>query len=224
MGYVRFTHILIPLPLPSLQDHIDQEHELSTTCQQRLTHIDGLWQHRLSHDRTQRFWHLFQGPISSDTTMPAEILHFWSEWERQHLFESIFCATHPLLPNHYVLLAQAGSERWVLAYWGPTSLDTLTRSRLLQWLSDPLPGILLTVGWGMAGVIALIAFLYVLNGSRESLNPPMSASLLLDVGIICGLLAIMTEPALQWLTTRLFTPPQCTHSSDQGTFRRIGNL
>lgn len=227
MGCTLFTHILIPLPYPSLQQQIDEEYEISPTRQQRitqLTKIDGLWQQRISHDHTQRIWHLFQDPIPSDNTLPADILYYWREWERMHVFNSYVCLTSRLLPNHYVLLAQSGTERWVLAYWGPTELDTLTGSRLLQWLSAPLPGILLTVGWGVAGVIALVAFVHVLDGSRESVDPPISASLLLYVGIICGLLAIMTEPALQWLTTRLFASPPRTDPSDQGTLHRVGNL
>lgn len=227
MGCARFTHILIPLPVPSLQHEIDQDLEISRPWKERMaliTYLYSLWQQRVSHDHTPRIWHLFHNPIPLDTTTPSIILHYWREWERLHVFGSILCVTSPHLPHHYVLLAQSGSERWILAYWGPTELDALTGSRLLRWLSAPLPGILMTVGWGVAGVIALIAFLYVLDGSPESVDPPMNASLLLYGGILCGLLTITIEPALQWLTTHLFAPPQCTHSSDQGTFRRVGNL
>lgn len=220
MEHPRFTYILIPLPLPSLPYRPDEDPEILPTSQQRitrLTDIDRLWNQRFTEGQTQRIWCLFQEHTPAPNTTPTGILRFWAEWEHLRVFDSILCVTSPQLPNHYVLLAQSESKRWALAYWGPTELDALTESRLPRWLSTPLLGILMSYGWGLAGLCAMIAFIHVLDESRESVDLPITASLLLYGGIICGLLTITIEPALQWLTTRLFARPQYTNSSESDT-------
>lgn len=213
------TNSLTPLiGIPSLQTHVETQREILQTWQQRITllhHWSTLWDRRFTGRGTERIWNLFQQPSLPDASTPVKIMEVWRQWERLGIFQTIRCRTSTQLPHHYVLIAQSGSERWILAYWGPTTLSTLTSSRLLDWLSTPLPLMLLTGGWALVGIVALIGFVVALDRADLTGTHFPAASLFLYLAILCGLLAIAVEPGLEWLLRVRFTQIQNDPRSDR---------
>jgi len=213
------TNNLTPLiGISSLQTHVETQREILQTWQQRITllqHLSTLWDRRFTGRGTERIWNLFQQPSLPDASTPVNIMEVWRQWERLGIFQTIRCRTSTQLPHHYVLMAESGSERWILAYWGPTTLSTLTSSRLLNWLSTPLPLVLLTGGWALGGILALIGFVVALDRANLTGSHSTAASFFLYLAILCGLLAITVEPGLEWLLRDCFTPIQNDPRSDR---------
>jgi hypothetical protein len=181
-----------------------QEHNSRRTRRHTLrTHYSTLWPLRLSPRYRRLVDRIFPVLRLAHRHGPPAVTDYKDAWDNREVFDTIFCRTSTLLPGHFILVAESGDDRWLLAHWGPTPLPNLESEPGLIWLDDLHLGSLIGA-WSLAGILAGIAFFLTLCDTPTSTATQNEATVLLYLMMACGGLALCTQPVLEWFVRRYY--------------------